>query len=101
MQDILRDVGYEVETAHCAETGLDLVRQKAFDIVLLDYQMPGANGVQLYADIKKITPDVAAFLITAFAGTTGVSDAIKIGARGVFQKPIDVTHLLRELASTQ
>ena len=54
--DILTDLGYEVDTAQDGPTAVELVRQRAYDVALLDLKMPGMDGLTLYHEIKKRAP---------------------------------------------
>src|SRR5262249_19103752 len=52
LSDILTDLGYRVDVAHDGPSALELVRRHAYDIALLDYKMPGMDGLTLYREIK-------------------------------------------------
>src|SRR5438445_321145 len=54
LSDILTDLGYQVETAHDGLTALELVRRRPYEVALLDYKMPGMDGLTLYREIKKL-----------------------------------------------
>ncbi|WP_419189761.1 response regulator [Stieleria marina] len=101
MRDILDDVGYEVVVTGNANDALEQVDLTPFDVVLLDYQMPDMNGAALLRIIKQKQKAVTAFLITAYAGSTGAQDALNIGATAVLQKPINVVELLGYLADAE
>ena len=53
LSDILTDFGHEVCTAHNARDALQQADEQRFDIVLLDLQMPGIDGVDLYRELKR------------------------------------------------
>src|SRR5512147_828002 len=55
LADILGDLGgYRVDVAHDGPTALELVRQRPFDVALLDLKMPGMDGLTLYRELKKL-----------------------------------------------
>lgn len=95
MADILADMGYHVETAGEGLSALELVRRRPFDVALLDFKMPGMDGLTLYREIKKVRAGTVAMLVTAYAGGTTAADALGAGAWRVLPKPVDVTSLLR------
>ncbi len=97
MRDILEDQGFQVDVAHCGEDAILLAKQHDPRLVVLDYQMPGMNGVQLFAELKGLAPKIVGFLVTAYAGGSGAQDAIKNGIRAVIQKPIDVPQFLKAI----
>jgi two-component system response regulator HydG len=93
LQDILTDLGYAVQTAPNGPSALELVRRAVFDVALLDFKMPGMDGLSLYREIKKISPATVAILITAYLGTTD-AEARTAGTWKVLTKPVDLSRLL-------
>ena len=65
LSDILTDLGYRVDVAHDGLTALELVRQKPYDVALLDLKMPGMDGLTLYREIKKVRAGTVAIVVTA------------------------------------
>ncbi len=57
---------YRIFTAANAEEALDRLASDEVDLLLTDFQMPGANGVELIEAARKKHPDLRAILITAF-----------------------------------
>jgi DNA-binding NtrC family response regulator len=93
--DILTDLGYRVDTAHDGPTALDLVRRNAYDVALLDYKMPGMDGLTLYREIKRLRAGTVAIVVTAYASGTTAEEALAAGAWQVLPKPVDFPQLLR------
>ena len=54
----LREKGYEVETATNADDAMELVRRRAFDLVLLDEQMPCPRGLDALTELHEIQPSL-------------------------------------------
>src|SRR2546423_1157798 len=52
----LRSKGYTVEWASNADDAVELLRRRPFDILLLDEQMPGRRGLEVYRDVREIAP---------------------------------------------
>ncbi|TWT51232.1 Response regulator receiver protein [Rubripirellula amarantea] len=94
LADILEDLNYRVDIAHNGNEALELLKKKCYSFALLDYQMPGMNGAELYEEIKKVQPCLVAFMITAYAGSDGVQRALDLGTWKVLRKPIDLCELL-------
>src|SRR5262245_17437540 len=80
LSDILTDLGYDVDTANDGLTALALVRQNAYDVALLDYKMPGMDGVTLYREIKKLSSGTVAIVVTAYASGATAQEALEAGA---------------------
>jgi two-component system, NtrC family, response regulator HydG len=93
--DILNDLDYEVDFAHDGCSALALVKQKPYDVALLDLRMPGMDGLSLYREIKKIRAETVAMIVTAYASGSTVEEALAAGAWQVLSKPVDFPRLLR------
>ena len=52
MSDILTDLGYLVSVAYDGHAALQLVQQQPYGLALLDYRMPGMDGLELYRRIR-------------------------------------------------
>ena len=65
--EMLRDEGYQVDEADCAETALAFAPFDRFDCVVTDYLMPGLNGVELAHRIKADRPALPILLLSGFA----------------------------------
>jgi CheY-like chemotaxis protein len=94
LSDILTDLGYHVDTAHDGPTALDLVQRRAYDVALLDYKMPGMDGLTLYRAIKKVRAGTVAIVVTAYAGGTTAEEALQAGAWQIVSKPVEFPRLL-------
>jgi len=94
LADILTDLGYHVDTAHEGQTALELVRQRPYDVALLDYKMPGMDGLTLYHEIKRLRSGTVAIVVTAYAGGGTAEEALQAGAWQVLAKPVDFPKLL-------
>ena len=95
LSDILTDLGYRVDVAHDGPSALELVRCKPFDVALLDYKMPGMDGLTLYREIKRLRAGTVAIVVTAYAGGTTIEEALGAGAWQVLSKPVDFSKLLK------
>jgi DNA-binding response OmpR family regulator len=94
LQDILSDMGYQVDIAHDGYQALEKVKLKPYDIALLDLKMPGMDGITLYREIRKVQASAVALVVTAFASGSSVEQALSAGAWRVLSKPVDLGHLL-------
>jgi CheY-like chemotaxis protein len=94
LSDILTDLGYQVDTAQDGPGALELVRRNAYDVALLDYKMPGMDGLTLYREIKRLRAGMVAIVVTAYASGTTAEEALGAGAWQVLPKPVDLPRLL-------
>jgi len=94
LRDILTDLGYRVDYALDGPSALELVRQRPYDVALLDLKMPGMDGLTLYREIKKQRAGTVSLLVTAYAGPAITEEALSAGAWKVVAKPVDFAKLL-------
>jgi len=94
LRDILTDCGYRVTVAHSGEEALPLVRHEAFDVALLDFKMPGMDGLALYREIRKLRAGTVAVIISAYASGDTTDHALRAGAWRVLHKPVDFDRLI-------
>jgi two-component system, NtrC family, response regulator HydG len=94
LSDILTDLGYRVDMAPDGPSALELVRRNAYDVALLDYKMPGMDGLRLYREIKRLRAGTVAIVVTAYASGTTTDEALGAGAWQMLPKPVDFPKLL-------
>jgi DNA-binding NtrC family response regulator len=70
-----------------------LIRRNRYDVAVLDYKMPGMNGVTLTREIRRVRPEMVSLLVTAYAGNAG-EEALSAGAWRVLPKPVETARLL-------
>jgi DNA-binding NtrC family response regulator len=80
---------YETTTAASAREALDLIRDRRWDIALLDIKMPGIDGIELQAKLREIDPDMPVIIMTGYASVDTAVQAMKNGAYDYITKPFD------------
>jgi DNA-binding NtrC family response regulator len=90
----LAGAGYEVATASDGEEGIAEVRNRKFDLVLLDIKMPKLDGFEVLKFIKKEHPAVKVIMLTGFADLKNAIESKKYGAEDFVSKPYDLVDLL-------
>ena len=93
LEQELTDLGYGVEKAESGRAALEKLAVTPVDLVLLDYQMPGMNGIEVLEEIKKKQLDLPVIMITAYGTIARAVEAIKNGADDFVTKPFDPDHL--------
>src|SRR6185437_11556700 len=87
---MLRKEGYDVSLAEDGQKAIDLLKKKAFDMVISDLQMPNVTGMELLKFAKDNYPDVRFLIITAFGTTESAVEAMKMGAYDYLTKPFKI-----------
>ena len=85
--------GYETRIAESAEQGLAEYPGFKPDLVLLDHNLPGMNGLQALAHLKALDPDCRVVLMTGFGSIDLAVSAIKQGAEDYLTKPLALGEL--------
>jgi len=84
---MLKREGYRVKFANDPKEGITLAQNEAFDLAIIDIRMPGMDGLSVLREIKKVSPETIAIMITAYASTKTAVQAIKEGAYDYLTKP--------------
>ena len=84
-----------VSTASSAQDAIDKIKGSDFDAIVLDYQLPGMDGLNALREIKAIRPESRIILLTGFATVEKRDEALKMGAVELLEKPVDLRVLSR------
>jgi PAS domain S-box-containing protein len=90
MRETLTSWGLEVEAGGSADAAERcFARNPTFDLLLTDYAMPSASGIELAERLRRRRPDLPWLLYTGFADADTIERAGRAGASAVLQKPIE------------
>ncbi|MEW6441452.1 MAG: sigma-54 dependent transcriptional regulator [bacterium] len=95
---ILRKQGHEVSEARDGNAALARIRSEAFDLILLDYKMPGLNGLETLREIRRSSNRTPVIIMTAYGTTDTAISAMKLGAYDYLLKPFETEELSRIVA---
>ena len=85
--NVLQALGYAVKGANRGETAVELLRKERFDLMVLDYKMPGMTGFDVYQQAKALYPDIAVVLVTGHGSPEVVTEANRMGFDSILLKP--------------
>jgi two-component system, NarL family, invasion response regulator UvrY len=88
-----------VEDATCGREALELVRNDACDVMLLDISMPGQNGVDVLRAIRLRKPGLPVLILSSFPAQHYALQMLKHGASGYLSKDCEPAELLRAIRS--
>ncbi|HEX7485163.1 MAG TPA: sigma-54 dependent transcriptional regulator [Vicinamibacterales bacterium] len=90
LSGVLRDEGYRVDAVDSGEACLDRLTRAAYDVVLLDVWLPGADGLATLARIRERQVDVQVVMISGHGNIESAVRAIKLGAFDFIEKPLSL-----------
>lgn len=96
--ELLRQDGYEVTLAADGQEAAEAVRNAAFDLILLDLRMPGADGMSFIEALRRWGAGVPILMITGFGTIDSAVQALKLGADDFLTKPLDPEVLTSRIA---
>jgi len=91
---ILKNRGYNVHTAADARTGLELIEKVRPEIVMLDYMMPGMDGLGALKEIRTRFPDTYVIMFTGKGSEEIAVEMMKAGASDYILKPFNNKDLI-------
>lgn len=94
LRDFLISEGHKVMEAENGETAIKTVLNNHFDLILLDYKMPGMDGLEVLKEVKRINHEIDVVIITAYGTIETAVEAIKVGAIDYITKPIELEEVL-------
>jgi two-component system, OmpR family, KDP operon response regulator KdpE len=93
----LQSSGYSVDTARNAQQALDYVRERPVDVVLLDVNMPGINGVEACRRVRAVAPQTGIVMLTVRDSEDDMVTALEAGADDYITKPFRFRELVARL----
>lgn len=101
MRSELPRLGHEVTVCPDGRAAVLALQKGTYDAALLDIRMPGLNGIEVMEQLKQISPDTEAIIMTGHASTETAIEAVRLGAFDYLTKPCKLSHIetiLRKVA---
>jgi DNA-binding response OmpR family regulator len=93
----IRTRGMDVSTTTSTEDAIHMVEEKSYDVIIMDFMMPGMNGFQTLKAIKEKKPEVQIILLTGNVLEEMRIEAKELGALDVIEKPPDLQDLIQKI----
>ncbi|MFZ5647501.1 MAG: sigma-54-dependent transcriptional regulator [Bacillota bacterium] len=93
LERAMKQEGYQVLTTTRGRTGLELIREEAPSLVILDLKMPEMDGMEVLKKAKEYNPKLPVVMLTAHGTIETAIEAMKIGATDYLTKPFDLDEL--------
>jgi len=91
--EALRDAGHRVIAVKDGAEALELVKARAFDLMICDIRLPKLDGLTLFRQTRQQSPDTTVILMTAFAAVQDAVAAVKEGAHDYLTKPFEIDEI--------
>src|SRR5215470_13367876 len=101
MKAELPRLGHEVTVCPDGKAAVKTLEKSTFDAAILDLRMPGLNGIEVLEQLKQVSPDTEAIVMTGHASMETAIEAVRLGAFDYVTKPCKLTELdavLRKVA---
>ncbi len=85
--NVLQALGYAVKGANRGETAVELMRKEPFDLMVLDYKMPGMTGFEVFQQARTLHPGMAVVLVTGHGTPEIIDEATRMGFHAILLKP--------------
>ncbi|MGD8881947.1 MAG: response regulator [Desulfobacterales bacterium] len=97
----IRARGMDVSTVTAVEDALNMVAEESYDVVIMDFMMPGMNGFQTLKALKVKKPELQIILLTGNVPDDKRIEAKALGALDVIEKPPDLKDLIGKIKSVK
>ena len=89
--------GYSVDEATSGLEALELLRDNAYDVLILDIRMPGIGGIDVMQRAKELQPHLIVLILTGHASLDSAIAAVKAHAADYLRKPVSLHDLARRI----
>ncbi len=94
---LLQEEGMAVTTVDNGTDAIDAITKQLYAVVILDIQMPGADGIKVLQEIMRTRPQTRVIMITAYGSIEMAVEAIKLGACDYVMKPVVFEAILAKI----
>jgi len=97
LSDILEEECFLTDKAHDGKSAIRKIKRHKYDLMILDYKLPGSSGLVVLEEAKQIRQKLMVMMISAYGNEHIKAKAKKLGAIGFLDKPFDVEKLVRKV----
>ena len=98
--EMLVERGFRVNIAFDGETALAKIKQEPYDVMILDYRLPGISGLTVLEKTHQIRPNLRTIMISAFGDDSTRARAKELGAYAFLDKPFNIDGLVKVVKKT-
>ena len=93
--EILKERGFRVNIAFDGVSALAKIKQESYDLMILDYRLPGISGLTVLEKTQQIRPNLKTIMISAFGNESTKARAKELGAYAFLDKPFNIDGLVK------
>ena len=93
----LENRGFAVAIAQSGEVAVAKAKEASYDAILLDLAMPGMDGIETLKRLRELNPDSQVVLLTGRATVKTATEAMRLGALDLLEKPVDIEVLVEKI----
>lgn len=97
----LTNRGIEADIANNGIEAIKKVKESDYEAVILDFAMPGLDGIETLEILLNKNPDLQVVLLTGQATLEKGAEALKLGAKDVLEKPADINKIVAKIKDAQ
>lgn len=90
LKQCFKGENYKVEMVNDGYEAIDKLKHEKFDIILMDYQMPNKNGLEVLKTLRENNMETKAIIMTAYGTVDIAVDSMKLGAVDFIRKPFTI-----------
>jgi len=98
--EILKERGFRVNIAFDGESAVAKIKKQPYDLMLLDYRLPGISGLTVLEKTQQIRPNLRTIMISAFGNDSTRARARELGAYAFLDKPFNIDGLVKVVKKT-
>lgn len=87
----------EVATVGSGMEAIEEIQRRLYDVIILDIKMPGLDGIETLAEIKKLNPGIEVVLLTGHGTMESAIEGMRKGAYDYLLKPCDIDLLVEKI----
>ena len=93
LEAVLKAEKYATQPAQDGQSAIEAVKERFYDLILMDIRMNRVGGIEALEKIKEISPDIPIIMMTAYASVDTAVQAMRSGAYDYLTKPLDIDEL--------
>ena len=89
--------GFEVGKASSGSEAFQILRQRSFDVAILDLKMTDIDGIEVLKILKKMAPELVVIMLTGHGSAEAAHEGIRQGAYDYLTKPCELDELIQKI----